>query len=233
MGFIMNLLLIEDDLSLNRGITFALKKEGLNVFSATTIAEGENIFKNENIKLIILDVNLPDGNGFDLCIKIRKTSDVPIIFLTAQSSELEITNGLDMGADDYITKPFSARELVSRINAILRRSSSESRFKKLVSKDIVFSIELMKVEKFGEEIFLSKKEMKLIQYFMSNPQIILTKDQILEAIWDNEGSFVDKNVVPVNIKRLREKIEDNYKEPEYIQNIRGIGYVWAQGCVKR
>ncbi|MEG1481421.1 response regulator transcription factor [Clostridium sp.] len=229
----MNLLLIEDDISLNRGISFALKKEGLNVFSATTIAEGEKAFKEKDIKLIVLDVNLPDGNGFDLCMEIRKTSDVPIVFLTAQSSELEITNGLDMGADDYITKPFSVRELVSRINAILRRSNNYSRFNKLVSKDIVFSTESMKVEKLGEEVFLSKKELKLIQYFMSNPQIILTKDQILQAIWDNEGSFVDENVVAVNIKRLRGKIEDNYKEPEYIQNIRGIGYVWAQGCVKR
>ncbi|MEG1002221.1 response regulator transcription factor [Clostridium sp.] len=229
----MNLLLIEDDISLNRGISFALKKEGLNVFSATTIAEGEKAFKEKDIKLIVLDVNLPDGNGFDLCMEIRKTSDVPIVFLTAQSSELEITNGLDMGADDYITKPFSVRELVSRINAILRRSNNYSRFNKLVSKDIVFSTESMKVEKLGEEVFLSKKELKLIQYFMSNPQIILTKDQILQSIWDNEGSFVDENVVAVNIKRLRGKIEDNYKEPEYIQNIRGIGYVWAQGCVKR
>ncbi|MEG0295314.1 MAG: response regulator transcription factor [Clostridium sp.] len=229
----MSILLVEDDSSLNRGITFALGKEGLDVKSVDTLSRAREILSDEQVELIILDVNLPDGNGFDFCMEIRGKSNIPIIFLTAQSTELEITNGLDMGADDYITKPFSVRELISRVNALLRRISSKGSTGNIVSKDITLNESAMKIEKGGVELFLSKKELMLVQYFMNNPQQILSKNQILAALWDNELDFVDENVVPVNIKRLREKLEDNPKKPEYVQNIRGLGYIWAQGCVRR
>lgn len=121
----MNILLVEDDISLNRGISFALKKEDFNVISTNCIKEAEEVYKNEKLDLIVLDINLPDGNGFDFCMELRKVTDIPIIFLTAQNSDLDISNGLDMGADDYITKPFSIKVLISRVNAIFRRVSTD------------------------------------------------------------------------------------------------------------
>lgn len=178
----MSILLVEDDSSLNRGITFALGKEGLDVKSVDTLSRAREILSDEQVELIILDVNLPDGNGFDFCMEIRGKSNIPIIFLTAQSTELEITNGLDMGADDYITKPFSVRELISRVNALLRRISSKGSTGNIVSKDITLNESAMKIEKGGVELFLSKKELMLVQYFMNNPQQILSKNQILAAL---------------------------------------------------
>lgn len=229
----MNLLLVEDDGSLNRGISFALGKEGFLVTSVFSIGEARESIAKIDFDIIILDVNLPDGNGFDFCVEIRNSSNVPIIFLTANSTELDVTNGLDMGADDYITKPFSVRELLSRVNALLRRTSQKVSGGVVVSKDISFNESNMRVEKNGVEVFLSKKEIMLLQYFMNNSGQILSRNQLLTAIWDNDSEFVDENVVPVNIKRLREKLEDDSKKPEYIQNIRGLGYIWAQGCVRR
>lgn len=229
----MNLLLVDDDGSLNRGISFALGKEGFLVTSVFSIGEARESIAKIDFDIIILDVNLPDGNGFDFCVEIRNSSNVPIIFLTANSTELDVTNGLDMGADDYITKPFSVRELLSRVNALLRRTSQKVSGGVVVSKDISFNESNMRVEKNGVEVFLSKKEIMLLQYFMNNSGQILSRNQLLTAIWDNDSEFVDENVVPVNIKRLREKLEDDSKKPEYIQNIRGLGYIWAQGCVRR
>lgn len=228
----MNILLIEDDISLNRGISFALKKEDFNVISTNCIKEAEEVYKNEKLDLIVLDINLPDGNGFDFCMELRKVTDIPIIFLTAQNSDLDISNGLDMGADDYITKPFSIKVLISRVNAIFRRVSTDKNEKKLISNEITVDEILMKVKKNEEEIFLSKKEFLLLKYLMNNSKQILSRNQILDAVWNEEMEYVDPNVVPVNIKRLREKVEKNPKNPEYIKNIRGVGYVWAYGCNK-
>ncbi|NFI68618.1 response regulator transcription factor, partial [Clostridium botulinum] len=180
-----------------------------------------------------LDINLPDGNGFDYCLDIRKTSNIPIIFLTALDSEIDVVNGLDMGADDYITKPFRLRELISRVNAIIRRTSNDCDFNIIQSKDIVFYINEMKIEKHGKEIFLSKTELKLLQYFMKNYQKILSKEQIIESLWNIDGEFINENTVAVNIRRIREKIEEVPSKPEYIQTIRGIGYVWKEGCVRK
>ncbi|HGG0415510.1 response regulator transcription factor [Clostridium botulinum] len=228
-----SILLVEDNISLNRGIQFSLMKEGYNVIAIDSIKEAQQKLSKEKIDLIILDVNLPDGNGFDYCLHIRKTSNIPIIFLTALDSEIDMVNGLDMGADDYITKPFRLRELISRVNAIIRRTSKDSDFNIIQSKDIVFYINEMKVEKYEKEIFLSKTELKLLQYFMKNYQKILSKEQILENLWDIDGEFINENTVAVNIRRIREKIEEIPSKPEYIQTIRGIGYVWKEGCVRK
>ncbi|APQ73046.1 DNA-binding response regulator [Clostridium botulinum] len=228
-----SILLVEDNMSLNRGIQFSLMKEGYNVIATDSIKESQQKLNKEKVDLIILDINLPDGNGFDYCLDIRKTSNIPIIFLTALDSEIDVVNGLDMGADDYITKPFRLRELISIVNAIIRRTSNDCDFNIIQSKDIVFYINEMKIEKHGKEIFLSKTELKLLQYFMKNYQKILSKEQIIENLWNIDGEFINENTVAVNIRRIREKIEEVPSQPEYIQTIRGIGYVWKEGCVRK
>ncbi|HCL4445240.1 response regulator transcription factor [Clostridium botulinum] len=228
-----SILLVEDNMSLNRGIQFSLMKEGYNVIATDSMKESQQKLNKEKVDLIILDINLPDGNGFDYCLDIRKTSNIPIIFLTSLDSEIDVVNGLDMGADDYITKPFRLRELISRVNAIIRRTSNDCDFNIIQSKDIFFYINEMKIEKHGKEIFLSKTELKLLQYFMKNYQKILSKEQIIESLWNIDGEFINENTVAVNIRRIREKIEEVPSKPEYIQTIRGIGYVWKEGCVRK
>ncbi|HCL4438048.1 TPA: response regulator transcription factor [Clostridium botulinum] len=228
-----SILLVEDNMSLNRGIQFSLMKEGYNVIATDSMKEYQQKLNKEKVDLIILDINLPDGNGFDYCLDIRKTSNIPIIFLTSLDSEIDVVNGLDMGADDYITKPFRLRELISRVNAIIRRTSNDCDFNIIQSKDIFFYINEMKIEKHGKEIFLSKTELKLLQYFMKNYQKILSKEQIIESLWNIDGEFINENTVAVNIRRIREKIEEVPSKPEYIQTIRGIGYVWKEGCVRK
>ncbi|NEZ77352.1 response regulator transcription factor [Clostridium botulinum] len=228
-----SILLVEDNMSLNRGIQFSLMKEGYNVIATDSMKESQQKLNKEKVDLIILDINLPDGNGFDYCLDIRKTSNIPIIFLTALDSEIDVVNGLDMGADDYITKPFRLRELISRVNAIIRRTSNDCDFNIIQSKDIFFYINEMKIEKHRKEIFLSKTELKLLQYFMKNYQKILSKEQIIESLWNIDGEFINENTVAVNIRRIREKIEEVPSKPEYIQTIRGIGYVWKEGCVRK
>ncbi|MGL4849295.1 MAG: response regulator transcription factor [Clostridium sp.] len=228
----MRVLLVEDDISLNKGISFALRKEGFDVSGVNYIKDAEEVLISAKVDLIVLDVNLPDKSGFEFCMDLRRVSDIPIIFLTAQNSDLDISNGLDMGADDYMTKPFSIKVLISRINAILRRSRKEEVSRKFISNEIVIDEELMKVMKNDEEVYLSKKEFLLLRYLMINGKRVLSREQILDNVWSDEVEFVDKNVVPVNIKRLREKIESNPKNPEYIKNIRGLGYLWSFGCNK-
>jgi two-component system response regulator VicR len=228
-----NILLVEDDESLNMGISFKLRKEGMNVFSVKNLENGKRIFNAERIELIILDIGLPDGNGFDFCSEVRKNSDVLIIFLTARDEEIDIVTGLDMGADDYITKPFSFMVLMSKINALLRRNSNNKSCEKIVSKDIVFYLQEMKVLKNNEEIILSKTELKLLNYLMTNGSQILKKEQLLNELWDLDGEFVDPNTIAVNIRRLREKIEENPSKPKYIKAVRGIGYIWTERCVKQ
>lgn len=227
-----NILLIEDDESLNRGISFKLEKEGFNVFSADCLKEGKDIFNEQEIDLIILDVGLPDGDGFQFCKEIRKISDVFIIFLTACVQEVDIVTGYDLGADDYITKPFSLMVLVSKVNAVLRRKFNHKEAKKIQCEDIVYYPKTMKVYVKGKEISLSKTEFKLFKYFIDNLQQVITKEQFFNKLWDIEGDFLDESALPVNIRRLREKIEDNPSEPKYIKNIRGIGYIWNERCFR-
>lgn len=226
------ILIVEDDSSLNRGISFKLGKEGYHVFSVQSIAEARKILREQSIDLIILDVALPDGNGFDFCGEVRNQRNTLIIFLTACDEEVDIVTGLDMGGDDYITKPFSLTILMSKINALLRRHVI-SVPGEINSRNLIFYPESMKVMKKGEEIILSKTELKLLAYFMSNPQQIITKEQLLTQLWDIDGLFVDPNTVAVNVRRLREKIEDEPSSPCYIKTVRGIGYIWREGCERR
>ena len=222
-----NILLLEDDKSLNRGISFKLKKEGYNVCTAFNIKEAKDVFENNKVDLIISDVGLPDGSGFDFCEEIRKISNVHIIMLTALDQEIDIVAGYDIGADDYITKPFSLIVLISKVNAFMRRIGNT------IIENIIFDYVENKLTKDKEEILLSKNEGKLLKYLMENSSQTITKEKLMEALWDIDGNFVDENTVAVNIRRLRQKVEDNPSEPEYIKNIRGVGYTFAKRCIKK
>lgn len=233
------ILLVEDDEALAMGIEYSLKNEDFNVYVGNTIKESKKIFMENPIDLILLDVTLPDGNGYDLCKYIREKSQVPIIFLTACDDEVNIVLGLDMGGDDYITKPFRLREMISRIKAVMRRKNFAAD-KKLVEKkseassNIIQSngieIHTLKTQVFKEEkeIFLTPVEYKLLCLFIQNPNITLKREVILEKLWDSSGEFVDDNTLSVYIKRLREKIEDNDSHIKSIVTVRGIGYKWSQ-----
>lgn len=224
-----NILLLEDDKSLNRGISFKLKKEGYNVCTAFNIKEAKDVFENNKVDLIISDVGLPDGSGFDFCEEIRKISNVHIIMLTALDQEIDIVAGYDIGADDYITKPFSLMVLISKVNALMRRTSLREESKRIIRcRNLSFYPEEMKLLINNEEVILSKNEYKLLNRLIKNSGQIVTKGQLLEALWDKDGAFVDENTVAVNIRRLREKIEDIPSEPVFIKNIRGIGYRWNE-----
>lgn len=228
-----NILLLEDDKSLNRGISFKLKKEGYNVNTAFNINEAKQIFEKNKIDLIISDVGLPDGSGFDFCEEIRKFSNVYIIMLTALDQEIDIVTGYDIGADDYITKPFSLIVLISKVNAFMRRIEN-STIENIISCDkLSFDYVENKLIKVNEEIFLSRNEGKLLKYLMENSNQIVTKEQLIQALWDIDGNFVDENTVAVNIRRLRQKVEDDPSTPVYINNIRGIGYTFAKRCFKK
>ena len=221
------LFLLEDDLSLINGLSFALKKQGYEIVVARTTLEADTLWADGTYDLVILDVSLPDGSGFDFCKKIRQISKVPVMFLTAADEETDIIMGLDIGGDDYITKPFKLAVFLSRINALLRRSENfNTAVTELSSGGI--SVQLLKGEvyKKGEPIELTASEYKLLCLFMENPDQILSSEQILSRLWDYNESYIDNNSLTVYIRRLRTKIEDNPGEPKRIVTVRGMGYKW-------
>lgn len=223
----MKILIVEDDLSLINGLSFALKKQGYELDVARTRGEADTIWTEENYDLVILDVSLPDGSGFDICSKIRLTSKVPILFLTAADEETDIIMGLDIGGDDYITKPFKLAVLLSRINALLRRSCNFSETgTELNSRGIRVQLLKGKVYKNGEELDLTASEYKLLCLLMENPDMVLSAEQILSKLWDCSESYVDNNTLTVYIRRLRTKIEDNPGKPDRIVTVRCMGYKW-------
>lgn len=222
----IKILLVEDDAPLAMGIEYSLKNEGYNVDIGMDLATGKTLVDKIDYDLILLDIMLPDGNGFELCKYIRKKKTTPIIFLTAQDEEVNIVMGLDIGGDDYITKPFRIRELISRIKAVLRRISSISQGKFLISKDIRIDLLEYRVYIKDELIQLTPSEYKLLIYLMNNPHQALSRTRILENLWDVSGDFVDDNSLSVYVRRLREKIEEDSSNPQYIKTVRGIGYRW-------
>lgn len=228
----MKILIVEDDLSLINGLSFALKKQGYESDVARTTLEANAIWADGKYDLVILDVSLPDGSGFDICEKIRQTSKVPIIFLTAADEETDIIMGLDIGGDDYITKPFKLAVLMSRINAILRRSNNfDKSDTELSSNGITVQLLKGKVYKNGEQIDLTANEYKLLCMLMENKDIVLPADRILSKLWDCDENYVDNNTLTVYIRRLRSKIEDNPSEPQRIVTVRRMGYKWNSGGV--
>jgi DNA-binding response OmpR family regulator len=221
------LLLVEDDQSLALGIEFTLKDEGYEVFGASTLQEGRKLFNDKKVDLIILDVNLPDGSGYELCKEIREKSDVPIMFLTALDEEVNVVLGLEIGGDDYITKPFRVRELLSRVKVLLRRTAKNQSFgNKIISGNIIIDTSSATVVKNDRDIILTAQEYKLLLIFTNNPGNLMKRDKILEELIEGSEAFFDENTLAVYIKRIREKIEDNPKEPEYIVTQRGLGYKW-------
>lgn len=227
-----NIMIVEDDDGLNRGISLILQKEGHTVFSSTTIQSGRNILGTETVDLILLDLNLPDGDGFDFCKEVRLTSNVPIIMLTARDLEIDEVIGLESGADDYITKPFSLSVLKARVQAMIRRNICLSNIIKekeaiLCHGDLSLNMISMEVKRGDTLLELSGTEYKLLRYFMEHKNQILLKEQILDVIWDNHGSFVDDNTLAVNIRRLRLKIEEDPARPLKIKTIHGMGYQWS------
>ena len=223
------ILLLEDDLSLISGLSFALKKQGFEIENARTIKEAGEYWRKGRYNLLILDVSLPDGCGFEFCKMVRKESEVPIIFLTASDEEMNIIMGLDIGGDDYITKPFKLGVLISRVNALLRRTKSiRKNDAELVSNGIKINLLQTVVYKNGEQIELTAGEYKLLCLFMQNPNIVLTKDQILQRLWDCDADYIDSSTLTVYIRRLRMKVENNPSEPEMILTVRGLGYKWNE-----
>lgn len=227
-----SILLVEDDRALAMGIEFSLEEKGYKIFSTTTIKDSKEIYENEKIDLILLDINLPDGSGYDLCKYIRKKSDVPIIFLTALDEEVNIVLGLDIGGDDYITKPFRVGELNSRIKAILRRTSNNNNKDIYKSGDLKINTSNVIVEKNEQEINLTALEYKLLLFFIKHPQKLSKRIEILNFLTQDEEAFFDENTLSVYIKRLREKIEDDHKKPKYIVTRRGLGYIWENKVIK-
>ena len=218
---------VEDDLNLITGLSFALKKQGYELVIARTSAEAERLWQEGNYDLVILDISLPDGSGFDLCERIRSTSKVPIMFLTAADEETDIIMGLDIGGDDYITKPFKLAVFLSRINAILRRSENFNQAKtELYSNGIRVQLLKGEVYKQGIPIELTASEYKLLCLFMENPDIVLSPEQILSKLWVCDANYIDNNTLTVYIRRLRTKIEDNPALPKNIVAVRRMGYKW-------
>ena len=224
----MNILLVEDDITLAMGIEYSLKNEGFNVYTVGKIKDAKEKISNSHIDIILLDVNLPDGNGYELCKEVRVDSEVPIIFLTACDEEVNIVMGLDLGADDYITKPVRVRELVARINAVTRRKgvvSKDTEDNKIIVRDIKVLPLKYEVYKGDEKLQLTSVEYKLLLLLIENSGNVLTRKTLLEKLWDIEGDFIEESTLTVYIKRLREKLKED-KENPYIETVRGIGYKW-------
>lgn len=221
------ILLLEDDLSLINGLSFAFRKQGFTLDIARTLKEAEGLWGDGKYDLLVLDVSLPDGNGFEFCQKVRRSSKVPIIFLTASDEEMNIIMGLDIGGDDYITKPFKLGVLMSRINALLRRAKDfGSADTELNSNGIKVLLLQGQVYKKNELLELTAAEYKLLCLFMKNPNVVLSKEKILDKLWDCEGNYIDSSTLTVYIRRLRMKIEDNPGEPQMLLTVRRMGYKW-------
>lgn len=219
---------VEDDLSLMNGLSFAIKKQGYALDTARTRQEAEALWQDGRYDLVILDVSLPDGSGYELCRMIRRTSRVPIMFLTAADEETDIIMGLDIGGDDYMTKPFKLAVFLSRVHALLRRGGQFSETgAALRSNGIEVQRLSREVRKDGRIVDLTASEYKLLCLFMENPGIVLSPERILGRLWDCEENYIDSSTLTVYIRRLRTKIEDDPGNPRKIVTVRRVGYKWA------
>ena len=216
------ILLVEDDHNIVSSLTIFMKNEGYLVDSANGQQTALQQIAQEQYDIILLDISLNDGNGFSICSAIKSQKDIPIIFLTADDDEFSVVSGLELGADDYICKPFRPRELLARINTVLRRKNGKSEF--LSCKDITVDVQKAVVRKGNTELFLSALEYRLLLVFLQNPGVVFSRKKLLEMIWDVTGEFINDNTSTVYIKRLRDKIETNPQEPEILFTVRGLGY---------
>ncbi|MBR4413305.1 MAG: response regulator transcription factor [Lachnospiraceae bacterium] len=232
----MKIFLLEDDDAIGMGLKYSLEKEGYEVTSVKTVAEAKAAWKTKEYDLSILDINLPDGSGYDVCKFLKESEDIPVIFLTAADAEVNVVMGLELGADDYICKPFRVNELMARIKSVLRRAGKGDK-----GSDSASNIEMLgnlciytneakvtiKDEATGKEesIELTALEYRLLLTFCNNRGVVLTRNQLLSDMWDISGDFVNDNTLTVYIKRLRDKIEKDPSDPKIIRTVRGMGYI--------
>ena len=227
-------LLVEDDGSLIDGLEYALKKDGFEVEVARSVEEFGKLYTDGRFDVVLLDVSLPDGNGFEICERIRRTSEVPILFLTAADEEMNIIMGLDMGGDDYVSKPFRLNELLSRIHSLQRRAGKRGKGAGAIQEPVLESggirVDLVGNRAWLEEepLELTAQEYRLLCLFLKNQGMILTRERILDRLWDGNGEFVDDNTLSVYIRRLRSKIEEEPSSPKHLLTVRGLGYQWKE-----
>lgn len=221
----MKLFVLEDDAAIGMGLSYSLKNEGYDVTVAKNVKSAYEILNKETFSLYILDLTLPDGSGYDVCREIKKSGDFPVIFLTAYDDEVNVVMGLELGADDYISKPFRVKELLARIKSVLRRYSKDSPDGVVSVGSIKVNTNEAKVYKNGAEIILTAMEYKLLLIFINNRGKVLSRQRLLEDIWDVAGDFVNDNTLTVYIKRLRDKIEEDQAKPQIIKTVRGLGYI--------
>lgn len=221
----MVIFLLEDDEAIGIGLTYSLENEGYNVTLAKSVKEAEKIIDEKEFSLYILDLTLPDGSGYDVCKRIKAKGDLPVIFLTAYDDEVNVIMGFELGADDYISKPFRVKELMLRIKSVMRRYSNETSDGIIKINNLKINTNEAKVYKNNEEIILTAMEYRLLLILLSNRGKVLSRTALLENIWDVAGDFVEDNTLTVYIKRLRDKIEEDPAKPEFIKTVRGLGYV--------
>lgn len=225
----MLIFLIEDDEALAEGISFMLEKEGYETERFSACSDSRRALEQTQPDLILLDWNLPDGDGLMLCREISEKWKIPILMITARNMEIDQVMCLESGADDYIAKPFSLAVLKARIAALLRRQGGQSeKAGQLISGQIRVDNKEMRAWKEDEELDLSLTEYRILKYFLENKNQVLLKEQILSHVWDNGGKFVEENTLMVNIRRLRTKVEKDASHPEYIKTVHGMGYLWEE-----
>lgn len=225
---VSKILIVEDDIALNNGIVLSLKQDSLVFLQAFTIKQAEQFLLSHEIHLIILDINLPDGNGAEWCKEIRQSSALPILMLTANDMEIDVVTGFELGADDYMTKPFSLMILRARVTALLRRGAADKSSTSVHRiDDFSFNFDEMEFTSKGQQVILSKTEQKLLRLLILNKGITVPRATLIDKIWTDGTEYVDENALSVTISRLRNKLEEVPARPQYILTVYGIGYTWA------
>lgn len=227
-----NILIVEDDLQLNNGIRLALKGQDYQCFQSDSIAAAREALAANRINLILLDVNLPDGNGMDWLVEVRQHSSIPIILISANNMEMNIVTGLELGANDYVTKPFSLMILRARIDVQLREKALKH--SQVIQIDnFYFDFGKMEFTVSGKSIDLTRTEQKLLRKLVENPGVTLSRTTLTDEIWSGESEYVNEHALTVVMKRLRDKLEERQKNISYIKTIYGIGYTWEKEIMGR
>lgn len=220
----MRIFVLEDDDAIGIGLRYSLENEGYSVTVAKTVKNAVDVINTSDFSLYILDLTLPDGNGYNVCKLIKSRGDFPVIFVTAYDDEINVVAGFEFGADDYISKPFRVREFLARVKSVLRRYSKDNTGGIIQLGNVTINTNEAKVYKDGNDVVLTAMEYRLFLTLLNNRGNVLTRNKLLEGLWDVEGDFVNDNTLTVYIKRLRDKIEDDPGKPEIIKTVRGLGY---------
>ena len=222
----MKIFVLEDDNAIGIGIRYALENEGYAVTLCKTVSEAMKTIGEDEFSLYLLDLTLPDGNGYDVCRTVKAKGDFPVVFLTAFDDEINVVTGFELGADDYISKPFRVRELLARIKSVLKRYNRENSDDGIIRLgNVTVNTNQAKVFKSGEEVILTAMEYRLLLILINNRGHILSRNRLLEELWDIDGDFVNDNTLTVYIKRLRDKIEEDAADPKIVKTVRGLGYI--------